>query len=74
MPGIPSKHRTPSATRGLRAFCAQVSDSLRAELQCVTIGTQLRHFPLFQDTGTKALAKLSVLAEVGEHRTSGHAG
>ena len=42
----------------------QVSMSLRAELLCVTIGTQLKVFPLFQRIEQRALEKLSLLSEV----------
>ena len=42
----------------------QVSMSLRAELLFVTIGTQLKHFPLFRNTSDRAMEKLSLLSEV----------
>jgi hypothetical protein len=42
----------------------KVSASLRAELMCVMVGGQLRHFPLFSGTEEKVLAKLSTYCDV----------
>jgi CRP-like cAMP-binding protein len=42
----------------------QVSVSLKAELLSVTIGEQLKHFPVFQNTASRAMEKLSLLSEV----------
>ena len=40
-----------------------ISESLKAELKCVTIGAQLQHFELFAHTSSKTLAKLAALCE-----------
>ena len=42
----------------------QVSVSLKAELLSVTIGEQLKHFPVLANTSSKAMEKLSLLSEV----------
>ena len=42
----------------------QVSVSLKAELLSATVGQQLKHFPLFMSTSSRAVEKLSLLSEV----------
>jgi hypothetical protein len=42
---------------------SHISESLKGELKCVTIGAHLQHFDLFAHTSSKTLAKLAALCE-----------
>merc|ERR1719316_1653151 len=45
------------------SIMSHISESLKGELKCVTIGAHLQHFELFAHTSSKTLAKLAALCE-----------
>merc|ERR1719387_1352973 len=45
------------------SIMSHISESLKGELKCVTIGAHLQHFELFRQTSSKTLAKLAALCE-----------